>query len=380
MRQRMTERTLFIDAFDTSNVIYQISEASEHTQGLQETSQVDGVGILARVVGPFFLVDGTSRNGRFYTRELWRTAIERSQAKISSGTMLGTIGHTQALDDQALLEGRASHRISKLWIDEKNSIGMGEILVLNTPAGRVLNAYLRGGVQFPVSSRGYGGYTPYKRDNAPVIDEASFVLETFDFVQEPGVAQAIPSLVESLDDEAAKLHQSILELANTSIQTSVDEKNETPLKTNPVKDTVMSESASTIAALAKQKSHVEESLAKAYAEHATLRSKNDSLNEQAKTQAEHIELLEQTLAEVRQLNSSMMAQLEDYKKLGSVCEVQAALSKIGGQYSTARTRVGSLSEQLYANFSVNYEDSVVLSDSQDNTGTSRLSSLFESTQ
>lgn len=158
---------------------------------------VDGVNILARVVGPMFLINAASRNGRYYSKKLWENAIKRSQPVIDSGLMLGTIGHDLPLDDTALLQGIASHRVSKLWIDEKQNLGFGEILVLNTVAGRNLNAYLRGGASFPVSSRARGEYTGNKVNGYDELDAETYQLQTFDFVQVPGVAQAVPRLVEN---------------------------------------------------------------------------------------------------------------------------------------------------------------------------------------
>jgi hypothetical protein len=145
-------------------------------------------------------VDGKSQNNRFYEKKLWERVLGEAATNMSRGAMLGTIGHSQPLDDNALLEGKASHRVSKLWIDESKKLGMGEVLILNTPAGRTLNAYLRGGVQFPVSSRGYGKYNGKMEDGTQIVDADTYKLETFDFVRVPGIANAIPQIVENLED------------------------------------------------------------------------------------------------------------------------------------------------------------------------------------
>jgi len=176
------------DSFGTSSVSLAIDEA-------KEDKIVDGVNILARAVGQFFTVEGKSDNGRFYSKKLWEKAIKDVDGRMVNGTLLGTIGHDQPLDEKALLEGKASHRVSKLWIDE-NGKGMGEILVLNTPAGRNLNGYLRGGVEFPISSRAYGKFKNSTKQGAQIVDEDTYKLESFDFVRMQGVPGAIPRLVE----------------------------------------------------------------------------------------------------------------------------------------------------------------------------------------
>jgi len=69
-----------------------------------------------------FLVEHSSLNHRYYTRELWDKAISENADVVTRGKMLGTIGHEQPIDDKALLEGKISHRVSKIWIDESSRL------------------------------------------------------------------------------------------------------------------------------------------------------------------------------------------------------------------------------------------------------------------
>ncbi|MCP4528536.1 MAG: hypothetical protein GY833_21875 [Aestuariibacter sp.] len=323
----MSQRDLFVDAFEMPVAKYEIHEAKDISipDDSPNAGVVDGENILARVVGPFFLVDGKSRNGRFYTRKLWEKAIERTSEAMANGTMLGTIGHSQKLDDEALLQGLASHRVARLWIDEDQGVGMGEILVLNTPSGRALNAYLRGGVQFPVSSRGYGGFRNEKRDGAPIIDEESFELETFDFVRVQGVAIAIPKLVESLDMEASKIHTSLLGEGADSEQVTTDPKN-----TSEEREMSATDTAATISALARQKAQVENDLTASYAENEALSGTNETLTA---TVAE-------LTAKVENFNA-VNEELTKYKKLGSV----EAISTVFEQFNSMKTAHGDLTEK-----------------------------------
>src|SRR5207302_5686436 len=89
------------------------------------------------------------------------------------------------------------HILSKMWIDGASQIGMGEVYVLNTDTGRRLNTYLRSGAELPVSSRAYGKYRGKTGDGAQIVDEGSYKFETFDFVQLPGIAHAVPKLIEA---------------------------------------------------------------------------------------------------------------------------------------------------------------------------------------
>lgn len=339
----MPQRDLFVDAFELPSTTYEIHEAAS-VDDSPNAGVVDGENVLARVVGPFFLVDGKSRNGRFYTRELWEKAIKRTNDRLGTGQMLGTIGHSQSLDDAALLQGLASHRVARLWIDEKAGVGMGEILVLNTPSGQILNAYLRGGVQFPVSSRGYGGFRQEKRDGAPVIDEDSFELETFDFVRVPGVAIAVPLLVESLDTEAAKLHG---ELLDESSNGELYNERQTVPKSNLEDREMSEETAATIAALARQKAQVETDLTAAYADNEQLRSKNESLEAEGSKLKGQIGDLTGQLAE----SKAAGVELETYKALGTV----AAIQEVFERFRDMNTQNKALAGVASANESLNEE-------------------------
>lgn len=165
-----------------------------------QQSVVDGENVLARVSGPFFLVNGVSNNKRFYSRRLWENALGKMKKVLERGGALGTVGHDQDIDEKAILEGKISHIVTKLWIDESSGkpVGMGEALILGTPAGKTLNAIFRAGYKVPVSSRAFGTYRGTDPNTgAAIIDEDSFEPKTFDFVLSPGVETAFPTIREN---------------------------------------------------------------------------------------------------------------------------------------------------------------------------------------
>ena len=266
------------EVFDTA----QVNEATP--SGL-----VDGKSVLGRAQGVFFLVDGVSRNKRFYSRKLWENALGSVVEKMKSGRMLGTIGHEQALDDDAILQGKASHKVTKLWIDEGKKMGMGEILILNTPAGQNLNTYLRAGVQFPVSSRGYGQYKGAKFNGCDVVDEDKFHLETFDFVQSPGVQMAIPVLVEDHVEGNGSL---VLESKNTE---DISLKLGKVKKMDQLNETLM-----------RDKVVAENSLNEALVQNRTLTTAVDAL---------------------KGMNETLTAELGEYRKMGAPTAIQTVFER-----------------------------------------------------
>jgi len=171
----------------------------ELTFSVEEANgEVDGTNVLARVKGNFFVPNGISRNNRFYPKELWEKVCTdpRIKQQFMDRRMYGTIGHNQKIDDDAIRDGKISHVIVNLSVAGEK--GIGEALVLDTPAGRILNTFLRAGSKLFVSSRADGRYAG-EQNGVPRVDPSRFVLETFDFVIDPGFTQANPQLVESLE-------------------------------------------------------------------------------------------------------------------------------------------------------------------------------------
>jgi len=190
------------------NKISDIFEPSIDYVFEEASGEVDGISILGKIRGEFFVPEGESRNGRYYTKELWEKVINNDNVKksISERRMFGTISHEQELDDKALLEGKLSHIVTGMYIVPNGDKykGIGEALILNTPAGRILNTVLRARCKIYTSSRAQGKYEGYKEIDGrkiPKIHEDSFNFQTFDFVLEPGFLQAHPNIVESLDKE-----------------------------------------------------------------------------------------------------------------------------------------------------------------------------------
>lgn len=166
---------------------------------ISEASEVDGEHVLARIKGEFFVPDGKSRNKRFYPSALWQRIIASPtiQSKLNNKLMFGTIGHDGEIGEKAMREGLISHFMTSIMIE--NGKGIGEALIVNTQAGRVLNTLLRAGCKLFVSSRANGTFKGEK-DGMPVVDPDSYELEGWDFVIEAGFLEANPQLAESLND------------------------------------------------------------------------------------------------------------------------------------------------------------------------------------
>jgi len=161
-----------------------------------ESNEVDGEHIIAKVRGVFFVPDGRSRNGRYYPKELWENVISDPEvkAKLKSKAMYGTVGHSQKIDDDAILKGLVSHIVTSMEIE--GGKGIGEALILNTPAGKNLNTILQAGGSMFVSTRADGTFEG-KHEGLPIVSPKTYNFNTVDFVLDAGFVEANPSLAES---------------------------------------------------------------------------------------------------------------------------------------------------------------------------------------
>lgn len=283
--------------FDDMGIGWELFESSG------KDSLVDGVHILAKLKGPFFVIDGKSDNKRYYSRDLWENAIKKSKDKIEKGLMFGTIGHDLEIDDKALREGLVSHRITKLWIDEDKKVGMGEALVYNTPAGQRLNTYYRSGSGLGTSSRAFGKYSGKTEDGeAQVVDPDTFGLETFDIVTRGGVSIALPKVIEDLGGTPYEI--------NTDKEEKDMEENKMGAEKSNEKEYQMLES------LSKEKTKIQEELDKAL-------DSNEDLKGQVAVKDSKINELNDAVADLKK-------RLGEFEEMGTVAEISKVMDLAQG--------------------------------------------------
>ena len=154
--------------------------------------------ILGTCRGNFQPINVPSRNRRIYESDHWAVQLAKPevQNRLSSRGMWGTLGHfDRKISDEDIREGRVSHIITKLEIQEDkqgNPFLYGELEILDTPAGRILEAMYKGGASLFVSSRGAGKLIPIIGEEMKKVDKNSFYFEGFDIVRAPGFLAAKP--------------------------------------------------------------------------------------------------------------------------------------------------------------------------------------------
>ena len=172
--------------------------------------------ILGRCRGVFQPINEPSRNFRVYESNHWSLQLNKPevQERLRTRSMWGTLGHfDRKISDVDIREGLVSHIITKLEIheDEKGKPFLyGELEILDTPAGKILEAMYKGGANLYVSSRGAGKLVSVMGDTMKHVDPNSFYFEGFDIVRAPGFLKARP-VYESAVSKEEKLQESIVQ-------------------------------------------------------------------------------------------------------------------------------------------------------------------------
>lgn len=162
--------------------------------------------ILGKACGCFAPIGEFSRNKRLYSDDLWPTVLanEEFSSRLNSRSIFGCISHSdKKVDDIDIREGKVSHIVSKLEIHEDANgkpFLYGELEILDTPAGRILEAMYKGGANLYVSSRGAGKLIPVPGQDYSMVKPDSYFVECFDVVCRPGFLKAKP-VYEGIKEE-----------------------------------------------------------------------------------------------------------------------------------------------------------------------------------
>jgi hypothetical protein len=123
-----------------------------------------------KVRGVFQRADEANSNKRVYPHRVLEGAIKSLNEAIKERRLVGELDHPTY--DMVKLSN-ASHLITNLWMEGKEVIGEAEILP--TPAGKVVQGLIEGGVKIGISSRGMGTLSEGKGDVRTVNEDFKLV-------------------------------------------------------------------------------------------------------------------------------------------------------------------------------------------------------------
>ena len=143
-----------------------------------------------RVKGKLQEADVKNGNGRVYPIKTLKAQVDQYVAgPIASKTATGELDHPES---SVINLGNVSHLITKIWW-ENNDV-MGELLLLNTPSGKIAQEIVNSGIPLGISSRGMGSV---KQIGETVEVQDDFEILCWDLVSVPSTPNAYMSLAES---------------------------------------------------------------------------------------------------------------------------------------------------------------------------------------
>lgn len=340
-----------------NTVIEDIWESSEPLVLTESADEViDGNHIIGRVVGECFFPGGVSRNRRRYSESLWKKTLDKlaKSETFSRRDMLGTVGHGQPIDEAAILDGKITHIVNKLWVNEDNK-GMGEFLILGTTSGRNLYTLLKAGKKINFSTRASGSYKGKDSGGNDLMNEDTYELQTVDFVIDPGFLKALPSIIESNQIDKAVSASKTENNGNTVSETETKTNTSSQSANISIEENTMSDATkefvdhlknenATVKAdrdkLLTQSSDLNATIDQLNAKIADLQSGSVAAGEVAKELESTQSALATAQAELKAANDKLSA----YAELGEPEELQEALDKSASQVArllTIESKLGS---------------------------------------
>ena len=155
--------------------------------GLQILSEdsADGKGKTLKMKGIFIEGGVKNANSRVYPVQEIAKAVDTINKQIKEGySVLGELDHP---DDLKINLDRVTHMIENMWMD--GPCGYGQLKILPTPSGKIVEAMLTSGVKLGVSSRGSGNVN---ESSGHVSD---FEIITVDIVAQPSAPHAYPKAI-----------------------------------------------------------------------------------------------------------------------------------------------------------------------------------------
>jgi hypothetical protein len=143
---------------------------------LQESKEKPGI---YEVIGTLQRAGAKNQNGRIYTKPV----LERECSKyikefVEIGNAFGELDHPESA---VVSLKNASHVVKSIWWEGDDL--KGKLELLDTPAGNIVKAIIKGGHTIGISSRGTGSVKETNEGTLMVQDDFSLVC--WDFVSNP---------------------------------------------------------------------------------------------------------------------------------------------------------------------------------------------------
>ena len=154
---------------------------------ISEAESEDGI---LKMHGTLQRAGQVNANNRIYPKPILEREDKKMQEGIQSRAAVGELDHP---DTPIVQLENGSHLLTKSWWDGDDL--KGEVEILDTPKGKILESYVKRGVKLGISSRGLGSTSRTNEGHDLVEDDYNLI--TYDFVSNPSTAGAFMHLKES---------------------------------------------------------------------------------------------------------------------------------------------------------------------------------------
>ena len=164
-------------------------------RSIKENKSLIVSGILQRA-------EAKNQNGRVYPMEILKREVQQYiEGPIKERRATGELDHP---DSSVINLQNVSHNIRKIWW--KGDDVMGEVEILDTPAGKILKELFRNGITVGISSRGMGSVKENMTEGTVEVQD-DFELLCWDFVSTPSTHGAFmtPKMNKHINEIKNKL-------------------------------------------------------------------------------------------------------------------------------------------------------------------------------
>ena len=132
------------------------------------------------VTGVLQRAEAKNQNGRVYPKEILAREVKKyMEGPVKENRAMGELDHPES---SIINLQNVSHTVKKCWWDGDDVVGNVE--VLNTPAGNILKALFASGITVGISSRGMGSVEENINEGTVEVQD-DFELLCWDFVSTP---------------------------------------------------------------------------------------------------------------------------------------------------------------------------------------------------
>ena len=142
-------------------------------RSIKENKSLIVTGVLQRA-------EAKNQNGRVYPKEvLAREVKQYMKGPVAENRAMGELDHPES---SVINLQNVSHTVKKCWWEGDDV--MGNVEILNTPAGNILKALFTSGITVGISSRGMGSVSENIAEGTMTVED-DFELLCWDFVSTP---------------------------------------------------------------------------------------------------------------------------------------------------------------------------------------------------